>query len=287
VAVSLILIALSSCSLLPVRGEQEPHRQEGPPEAVDGSLQREFGQSEVLRALVQFHHLVGSFEEFKQYREGFPSYEHYLETVFLLEDGPYYPGRAVSVNLYDEDGAVRHRLTRSLLEETARGRWWGIRQVQAGSEIYCEVRVGPRGLPREVRYRHPQSGEVVARRTEADQYAERVLREQGEEYLERELAERRSREMNSNLPVYYPGIVEIRRDEVETKAGRLRAAFFSNPDGPRGIAVWYSPDVLGNILKIVKPGGAVLAELAERSGGHTRRYTDVDRQTVTPPLAPQ
>jgi hypothetical protein len=110
-----------------------------------------------------------------------------------------------------------------------------------------------------------------------------MIDERGEEALREELAGRRSREMNSNLPMYYAGLVEEGRETAETGAGPIRAVLFRSPGGSEGISVWFSPDVVGNILKIVKPDGNVFAEIVERSAGFKRRFTSAGETAVTPP----
>jgi len=286
-------VVLGGCSMLP--WVEEPPleeafptegREEKPPSKEPEALQRDYSQTKVLKSLVQLHRLVDSFEEFQQYRDGHRSFEAYLETVFLLEYGPYYSGREVTINFYAERGELRHSLIRSVLEETDEGRWWGVRQIRDSGEFYYEVLVGPYGLPRELRYREPADGAVVARRTAADQYVERVLKQRGEEALRRELENRRSREMNSNLPMYYAGMTEERRGTVETPAGRFRGVLFRSSGGPQGGAVWYSPDVMGNVLKILRPDGEVLADIVERNDGRRRRFTTAEKTVVTPPYPP-
>jgi hypothetical protein len=246
-------------------------------------LHREYSREDVFRSLVQLNRLIGSFEEFADYREGFPNFEYYLETVFLLEDGPYLPGRGAAVNIYGEGGDLRLRIVRTLLEEGRDYRWWAVRQVQGGDELYCEVRVGRFGLPREVRYRSPEGGKIVSRRTAADQYVQRMLEEKGEEELRTELQRRRSREVGSNLPMYYAGLVEERRETISTPAGDFRAVLLQSTGGGQTFSVWFSPDLTGNVLRIVKPGGGVLAEVAELTTGK-RRFPEADRETTTPPF---
>jgi hypothetical protein len=233
---------------------------------LEGEFRRDYEREEVDVRLAQFFKLLMSHDYFGQFTRGDPVFEDYLVTYFGLEGGPYYLGRGVERTVYDQDETVRSRYRRVLIDEegeNGESRWWQIRHLQNGEEYLYETLVGPYGVPREIRYRQPGREGYGSRGTSLGEAVVRAEERMSPQEIRDRLAEQRRSEMDGGMIDFYEGIEETSRETI-TAAGRkvytIRLEGEMRSEDAGTVAVFYSPDVPGGIVRITM-AGQVYAEI--------------------------
>jgi hypothetical protein len=252
---------------------------------IDGPQQegfrREFSIRNVRETLVRFHLLQMSYDYYDQFTRGDHIFEDYLTTYYGLEKGPWFPGKGVERTVYDQNGGARMRYSRVLLSRQEGGDWWQIVQRQGESEILHESLVGPYGIPREIRFIDPGSKAAGSRETMLGESVAEAEAMMSPEEISSRLNEDREEKVREKLPSIYADLEETGRGQVVVAGRSVYAARFTASTEAGEIALYYSPDTPGGLLRMTF-NGDVFMEITDWLENGKRVIDDSDIP-VSPP----
>lgn len=234
-------------------------------------FENDYTREGLIKALVQFQVYSAMAASLQPYLWGDRIFEDRLATVAWLEGGPYEPGRAVTLAVYDEDGVQYAEITRGLVQNVpGKGRWWRFRYKSGDTDFTGEYFTDLNAIPRQILLRNNASGEKVSREpfyTEmlADSAPVSDSPASGPPSWFDQL---RREEYQAQLNPLYAGM-EILGEEAQLIDGRwIRSVHMRSGSGERALHAWFSPDVRGRVLRIKRSDDHVIAEVLERFDGY-------------------
>jgi hypothetical protein len=217
-------------------------------------IRREYDLETLLLPVLQFNNLVLSFDYYPQFAwDGDAIFPEYLLKVFGVEASPFRPGEGTVLEAGYEDTGMELRIERILLVLEDNGAWWQVTHIYLGDGIQYEVFVSKLGVPLLIRYTDPQSGAV--------QEAVPALREFNDDSPEADhqtlLEHKRLEQIEKEWSYAFNSPEIIGEELVDAGSGQFMTVHvrdrFDDEYGS-GADYWISPDVPGNIVKIVYSG---------------------------------
>ncbi len=269
------------------------------------SFEHEYTREGLIKALVQFQEYSALAETLQSYLWGDRIFEDHLATIAWLDSGPYDPGRAVRLAVYNEKGERYAEISRGLVEEVpGKGRWWRFSYKSGDTDFTCEYFTDLNAVPRRVLLKNNASGEKISREpfyTEMLAESESPgsdARQSGSGKASGSKEEPagdtepgsagkpgsaasappawfdqlRREEYQAGLNPLYAGM-QVLGEEAQLIDGRwIRAVHMRSGSGANALHAWFSPDVRGRLLRIKRSDDHVIAEVVEQSSNFESHF---------------
>lgn len=241
--------------------------------AVKPRRQREFAQIQrhyelesLLISILQYNNLALSFDYFPQFAwNGDFVFPEYLHKIFRVENSPFRPGEGTVLIAGYEGFETELSIERALLGREMGSEWWQVRQTYFDDTIYYEVFVSEDGDPVRIRYIEPGSG--IPHEVEPEGIGEYDgIQEGPAEERELLLEEEEAAEITKEWSYAFNEPTIVGEELIEVAAGKFMAVHVRDTyDDEYGTVAdyWISPDVPGNIVKIVYSSPGVESYIVE------------------------
>jgi len=238
-------------------------------------IQRHYDLESLLISILQYNNLALSFDYFPQFAwNGDFVFPEYLHKIFRVENSPFRPGEGTVLIAGYEGFETELRIERALLRREIGSEWWQVRQTYFDDTIHYEVFVSEDGDPVRIRYIEPGSG--IPHEVEPGGIGEYDGMQEGHsEERELLLEEEEAAEIAKEWSYAFNEPSIVGEELIEVAAGKFIAVHVRDTyDDEYGTIVdyWISPDVPGNIVKIVysSPGlDSYIVELQVLTVGNT------------------
>jgi len=259
---------------------EEKARDVGEAGGTDGQpkagFERPYTDEDVYRAVARYNGMIMHGDYFFSYATmGTPAFEDFLIDHFGRVDGPYKDGYGTVISVYDNSGNVQERISRVFLAEAGPAGWWRIAYEDSSERHTYEVRVDRFSVPREVRFILPQNGKVYYRKTRMGQSMEDTPGSMSDDDISAQLEQERRRSLEESVGMLGMDIEKKEEVLIELAGREVLAAHYNGTAGNGAVAIdiWYSPDITGNLLRMMTDG-RVAMEITSFIEDAEREYTD-------------
>jgi len=289
----LSILLLYGCVSLD-RGSKSVDRADGRDEkaTIRPRTEREFSEihtsydlESLLLPVLQYNNLSLSFDFFPQFRwssdEIFP---RYLARTFKLEQSPYRQGEGTVLIAGYGGMGTELRIERALLSRETDGDWWKIQHSYFDETIFYEVLISAAGYPVRIRYLDPETNKahevILAIASEPhilknESTDESQSGEGNTQNTDPEVEGLRAQEFAKEWSYAFNQPLVIGEEMIDVQAGQFLTVHVRDTyddEYGTGADYWISPDVPGNIVRIVysSPGQEpYIIELQELTVGNT------------------
>ena len=241
-------------------------------------ITKPYSEVSLNKSLVQFHEILNSRDYFNQFTWGDYIFEDYLTTIYGLDNGEYEEGEGCEISLYDNEGRVREKVKRSVIEKNGKGEiWWQTEHSrEAADPVFYEVLTNRFSVPVSVRFRNAETGKAFSRDTMFGESVRDAMLVMSDAEIRAKLDKERGEEaVNKLLPVYNnmadKGVEIIDAAGKKFEAVRYHGILQEGASG--SLDIWYTPEIPQGIIRI-NMNGSTVAEITGWISGAERQITD-------------
>ncbi len=219
-------------------------------------IQSPYDTQSLLTSVMQIQYFAKSFDYFNQFAwDGDDIFPDYLFRIFGIEDSPYEEGEGTILTLKSKEGVVFFSLKKALVMINPDGsKWWQVKHTVGNDSIFYEVLISAERIPALIRYINPDTGEKNQAVPFKALAFEEALQKLPIEELRERIREEQEEELRQQWSINFREPEIIGEEVIDVGAGTFKAVHVKDVlPGESGMKAdyWISPDIPGNIVKIV------------------------------------